>query len=132
MAKDKKYPTSKADFEYFKKHCWWWIRYFGILSYDYYFFHDNKISGRAQFASEFESRIVSVTMNIVFTERFTRYDLAAMAFHEIFESMLNGLLEMASRSYRVEAVAECSHAVVNTLENTLFEEKWASELKRLK
>jgi len=132
MPEEKIYHTSKADFEYFQRHCWWWIKYFGLFDYEYLFFHEEDRETRASAVYEFKSRIISIYLSSIFESPFDKRLIAICAFHEVFESMLFKLKDLALRDAPIDTVEEFTHTVVNRMENTVFKDKWDSTLRKLK
>ncbi len=126
---DKKYKTSKADFEYFKRQCWWWVRYFGVIDKEYTFYHKDIEGTRATAVTEFESGHRVISLSTDFGGEFAKRELAQVAFHEVYETMLFELTSMASYAYKDGHIAENSHKLVNIMVNTLFAEKWQSVLR---
>lgn len=129
---EKKYKTTKADFEYFKRQCWWWIRYFGIIDKEYLLYHDYKEGSRAEARTDFETGCRQVWLSTDYGMKITKKDLAKSAFHELYESMLYELTGMAAYVFKDAHINEHAHKLVHIMENTVFEDKWQSTLRYLK
>jgi len=135
MAKEKKHPTSKADFEYFKKHCKWWVKYLGMYEYKYTYDHEDNDDTKdsiAIFYFSFSAKVVTIILPKSHNSYISKKALAKTAFHEVFESSMIPLKELAERDFKNELVEEHTHSIIRRLENTLFQEKWDATLKRLR
>jgi len=128
----KTYKTTKADFVYFEKHCWWWIRYFGMLNFKYIFYHEQLEDRSAQWHISYQSKHCIISLSTEMQDQFDRKFIACCAFHELYETSLHELITMCYYVFSADHINERLHGCVRTMENTLFEEKWESTLKRLK
>jgi len=130
------HKTTKADFEYFKRHCRWWFDYFGINEFEFVYDHKKLNNALATTSINYEDKILFIGFGSEFTDsdyqRMSRKEMARMALHEVSEAMLFELRTMSCYVFSDSHVSEKVHEIIHRLENTLFEEKWESTLKRLK
>ena len=131
--KKKTYKTTKADFEYFKRHCEWWVKYLSLFEYRYDYRHMKLKSSIAVWEVAYQNRWCAITLNTDMGDfEITREELAKAAFHEVFESSLAERLTMAAYTGNNLTVEQESHTIVRRMEHTLFQDKWETTLKRMK
>ena len=128
--------TTKKHFELFQKECKKWISFFNLLSWEIVIKHVDfvDIYGDIQpndtilswCEPHYGSRYATIYLSIDWCGvDITTEALKKAAFHEVCELLLYRLREMSnmsSISYRAEEVDAETHAVIRTLENTIFEQ----------
>ena len=127
MEEDMEILTTKADFEYFKKRCLFWIDYFGLKGWEYYFFHEQwNEKTFANVRINVIGRVVSLNLSKKWSNvrKTTKVELDKCAFHEVCEVLLGRLSYLAiERFIKDEEVDEEVHNIVRTLEKVVLEKR---------
>jgi len=121
------YKTTRKDFQEFKSECQKWIDYFGLLSFDFYFFHEAPVGlpdCRAACRADYCARLVALFLNPIWGEIPLKNEIKLVAFHEVCEALLSPLQAQADARYVTEDEIEASrHGIISILSNTLFRGK---------
>jgi len=115
------YKTKKKDFDEFVKEAEYWIDYFGLLDWEFHFYHIST-NGRAHYWADIQGRLASIELNTEWTFIPTLKDLQLSAFHEVCEIMIVPLSGMTSNVYDRNFVEGKTHTIIRRLENTIFKE----------
>ena len=73
--------TTKKDFEVFKKECEKWVNFFGLIDYEWVYYHEKDVQARARFDCNWAGRIFSITLSTEWDgfEVITKKDLSFTA-----------------------------------------------------
>ena len=115
------YKITNKNFEEFKKECWYWINYFGLINWEWHFFHA-KCNGRAVYYSDITGRLATLELNVEWNSPATNREIKLTAFHEVCEIMIVPLSGIASNIYDRNFVEGKTHDIIRRLENTIFKE----------
>ena len=122
----KKPNTSTARyFPLFQKEAQYWIDYFGLKTWEVMFTNLKDIENRATIGWKVIGRIAKINLALDWeegTEVVTALNVKKCAFHEVCELLLARLGMMADGriSNNKDLVTEETHAIIRTLENTIF------------
>ena len=121
------YETTRKDFEVFKAECQKWIDYWGLSSYNFYFFHevpDGLPRCRAACRSDYCARHVSLFLNTVWDEPPVKNEIQLVAFHEVDEALLSRYHFLAQERFVSEDELEAArHEIIAIHSNTVFKGK---------
>ena len=117
------YKTTKKDFEVFKAECRKWVKYFGLIDWDIYYYHDESDDDcRGSCTAENCGKLASVRLGVVWDYKPKRSELKRVAFHEVCEVLTAPLSIMAySRYVTPGEIESATHYIIRVLENTIFE-----------
>jgi hypothetical protein len=118
------FKTTKKHFRVFKSECAYWIRTFGLIDWEVYYFHENNSDNdRAWLTQKVVGRVCGLFLgknwgSIKPTKRLVRL----AAFHEVCELLLTRLdIEAKFRFALEDNVNEARHAVIRVLEKVIWE-----------
>lgn len=117
--------TTKQHFEIFKKECQKWIEIYGLKDWKIHFFHENwDDSHYANIKMDLDGRIASINLESAWEEPVSNFQLKQIAFHEV-SHLFFGRLEIIAKQKTTfnSEIDEEIHAIIRTLENTLYEYK---------
>lgn len=116
--------TTKAHFEIFKAECEKWVKIWGLLDWEVFYYHQ-KLTGdtAARCTTNSSNRIASLFLSTEWDEsEVTNHIIRRRAFHEVSELFLARLFSLAcDRFVDEESLDEASHAIIRRLENVVFE-----------
>jgi len=116
---------SKENFEFFKKECLSWTRFFGIYQWDCRFIFEDDDDAMARIEWGVEDGIACFYLAKKWDkDEVSDYNLSLCAFHEVCELLLSELNDMARRCNKDRMTNGAIHRVIRTLENTIFEYEW--------
>jgi hypothetical protein len=119
--------TTKAQFEIFKKECLKWINFFGMIDFEYFFYHEepNDSDGnmRACVRVDIVGRIVSFFLIPDWKREITNErTVKKVAFHEVCEVLLWKLAggAIGDIHLNLKQTVEETHKIIRILENKVF------------
>jgi hypothetical protein len=121
MPKEWEFKTTEEDFEVFKQEVLYWQKYFGLLDWQIQCIH-KKIDARAMVDYRFSARYTKVFLNTEYNIKPTHREICDSAFHEVCELLLAAMRSFMQGSEN--GINEMTHAVIQTLCNTLFLEHY--------
>ena len=123
--------TTLKHFEYFKEHCQVWLAYWGLTDWRVQFIHAPSAledgSNPMSYTTACTEQMFAV---ISFSDNqpeslITPKEVAEAAFHEIAELLAMPLqIHAMSRWSTEEQIDSASHALIQRLTNTIFEDYW--------
>lgn len=118
MTDIKTYKTSKADFEYFKKRCIYWVEKLKCDDWEWRFEHGPTDNSLATWNISWKGRALEITLEVEWSVKVTKKQLDKTAFHEVFEAgILSELRACAMAGIAADVVVEECHKVVRKMEN---------------
>ena len=116
--------TTKKHFDLFEQECRKWIKFFGLLNWKLYFYHES-INAEALASTGFNlsGRVASIRLNTDWPkEDLHERGLRETAFHESCEVLLARVTYyMGARFVSDEGeIQEAAHEIIRTLENVVF------------
>jgi len=119
------YKTTKKDFEAFKLECWKWVSYFGLLDWEFNFYHEFRNGDetvRGSCYASYTGRIATLYFSPKWDYKPEDSEIKKVAFHEVCEVLTAPLCVMAeSRYVTPDEIEAANHYLIRTLENTIFE-----------
>lgn len=115
--------TSKKDFELYKKECLKWIKVFGLLDWEPYFDHNEKVTeSTARCSFNHESKNVTFTLFQDWEGEIISCETINMcAFHEVMELLLCKMTSLCHERFITEnEIQEATHAIIRRLENVVY------------
>ena len=117
--------TTAKHFEIFKKECERWQKAFGLLNWEFNFYH-SKEDERSIATTECDNdnRVAFITLNTGLEDvEITNYEIKKSAFHEVMEVLLYSIRYIAEERYVNECEIDTEiHNIIRTLEHVVFEE----------
>ena len=120
----KTYPTTKKDFELFKKECRKWIDVFGMKGWQLYFYHEKIEDVYANCQVNLNAKMLTITLSSLWYKKPTTYYIKLYAFHETCEGLLGRMNILSNYRHTTDSeITEASHEVIRILEKVIFEEE---------
>jgi hypothetical protein len=121
----KEYNLEEEHFEIFIDEIEYWKEYYGLKMYEFAPFFENIGNTRAEATVDHDSMIVVIVLNKIWQGTPpTEYAIRRAAYHEIAETLLSKLVDIALVSTRANEAEESTHTVIKILENTHFNDHY--------
>ncbi len=121
----KKNKTTKKHFEIFKAECEKWIEFFGLKGWRVEYWHEYCKGARASCSYSFEDRTADIYLSTEWNSPINISEIKRTAFHEACEVLFIRIRVIAEYRYIDKSeVDEEVHALVRTLENTVFNKQY--------
>jgi len=117
--------TTNEDFELFKEECWNWIKYFGLIDWEWNFTHDAEIGNHAEYWVDVPNRACTISYTSEYSTEdsifYTEESIKKAAFHEVCEILLARIASLISGIAESD-IAEAKHDIIRILENTIYKD----------
>jgi hypothetical protein len=114
--------TTTKDFDLFRKTIFFWIKKFGLFSWEVVVEHDKiDLTNLAICRTDYSSRVITVILNKEWMDPITSKDLKAVAFEEVCHILIGKMEQFARLGGPEHLVEEESHRIIRVLQKILLE-----------
>lgn len=115
--------TTKKQFEFFKRECEKWIKFFGITEYKVVYAHNNEYTDSIAWTQRisWDGNIYKIGLTIDTNKEDNAIpSLKMTAFHEVCHVLMGDYRTLAGYTFADDIVHKEEHKIIRRLENCIF------------